>query len=246
MTKPLLLLAAALGVVGCGGSKGATGTPDLAMSSADAGIDGQHGRVVDYFNLTPLVGFTVTDGSNTTTTDADGRFVLPAPMDTSLAPVIIGPSYSTLHLAQAHAAGSDVDLGPITMPSSATYMTELSLLNADSSKGLVQVIIIPTGACTSVAGGTLTVTSPAGAAVAYFSPSGFPLATQFYDTMSHRPSAVVYNIELGSTLAVTMSHPSCKLSAVGTSYNGAVYDGVATLAPAEPGDNNSVLVLLAE
>lgn len=245
MTKPYWLLVAA-GLLGCGGGNGTTRTaPDLAPPATDAGIVGQHGRVIDYFNLTPLAGFTVTDGSNSTTTDANGEFVLPAPMDVDLAPIVTGPKYSTLQLARARAAAADVDLGPITIPSSSTFMSELSIINADQTKALVQVVIIPTGACTSVAGGTLTVTSPPGAAVAYFSASGFPVGTQMVDTMQHRPAAVVYNVEPGASLEVALTHPTCKLSAAGTAFAGAVYSGVK-LSPTEPGDNNSAMVLLAE
>ncbi len=72
MSKPFLLLAASV-VVGCGGSN-AKSAPDMASAPSDAGIMGQHGQVMDYFNLTPLVGFTVTDGTNTTTTDAQGNW----------------------------------------------------------------------------------------------------------------------------------------------------------------------------
>jgi hypothetical protein len=245
MRKPWLLLVAA-GVIGCGGGQGAGSTSPPDMTPVSTSIVGQHGRVVDYFNLTPLAGFTVTDGANSATTDADGVFVLPAPMDTPLAPTVTGPSYSTLQLAAAHAAADDMDLGPITIPSSATFGTELSVLGADQSKALVQVIIIPTGACTSLAGGTLTVQSPSDASVAYFSPSGFPVADMFYDVMSHRPSAVLFNVEPGADIEVEMNHPTCKLAPKGTAYNGAIYDGVATTVATEPGDHNEALVLLAE
>ncbi len=167
-------------------------------------------------------------------------------MDVALAPTVTGPSYSMVQLAKAQAAGTDVDLGPIAIPSTASFATELSLLTADQTKALVQVIIIPTGSCTSVAGGTLTVTSPADASVAYFSASGLPVDIKFNDTTAHRPSAVVYNLDPSATLAVTMNHPTCKLSATGAVFDGAAYEGVAKLTPVEPGDNCSVLVLLAE
>ena len=245
MRKPLSLLVAAT-LIGCGGSQPNTSMSPPDMTPASTAIVGQHGRVVDYFNLTPLAGFTVTDGNNTTMTDSDGQFVLPAPMDTALAPTVTGPSYSMLSLAAAHATDTDVDLGPITIPSSATFGTELSVIGADTSKALVQVIIIPTGSCTSLAGGTLTVQSPAGASVAYFSTSGFPVAAAFSDVMSHRPSAVLFNLEPGADIEVEMSHPTCKLAPKGTAYNGAVYDGVAKTVAAEPGDNNEALVLLAQ
>ncbi|HEX6838299.1 MAG TPA: hypothetical protein VF334_17100, partial [Polyangia bacterium] len=161
MTKPLFLVMA-VAVTGCGAGHG-TGPADLAPAVPDGGIVGQHGRVIDYFNLTPLAGFTVTDGANSTTTDANGEFLLPAPMDTDLAPTVSGPSYSTLELAKIQASATDVSLGDVPIPSSATFLSELSLTSADPSKALVQVIIVPTGNCTSVAGGTITVTSPADA-----------------------------------------------------------------------------------
>ena len=194
MRKPYFVLVAAA-LIGCGGSSGnGTTAPDMTPAMNPT-IVGQHGQVVDYFSLMPLAGFTVADGENTTTTDAQGNWVLPAPMDVDLAPTVTGPSYSTLQLAKARAAASDVNLGPITIPSNDTFNTELNILGADTTKALVQVIIVPTGACTSVAGGTLTISKPADAAIAYFSPQALPLATQIYDTKDHRPSAVVYNID---------------------------------------------------
>jgi hypothetical protein len=201
---------------------------------------------VDYFKLTPLAGFTVSDGANTTSTDANGNWVLPAPMGTDLAPLVTGPGYSTLHLATAQAAGTDVDYGAIPIPDTSSFALELSLLGADSSKALVQIIVVPTGACTSVAGGTLTVTSPSDAKVAYFASSNLPTGTQFGNTVANRPVAVVYDIAPDKQLTVEMVHPTCKLAASGTATKGAAYDGKTTLLPAEPGDNNSVLALIAE
>lgn len=247
MRKPFWILVAA-SAIGCGGSKGSTTTapPDLAPPIVDAGIVGQHGQVIDYFELTPLVGFTVTDGTNTTTTDDQGQFVLPAPMDTPLAPTVTGPMYSMVQLAQATAAGTDVDLGPIAIPAAGTFELEQNIIGADNTKAVVQVIIIPTGACTSVAGGTLTVTSPADAKVAYFATNALPTETKMFDTMAHRPSAVIFDVDPSAKVEVTLNHPTCTLAPPGTVYGGAIYDGIATMMPAEPTEFNSVLVLLAQ
>jgi hypothetical protein len=248
MTKSDCMLASALMLLGCGGSGTSSSPPDLAPAAADAGaIEGQHGQVIDYFNLTPLAGFTVSDGTNSTTTDAQGRWVLPLAVGDASAPVVTGPSSSRLQRAKVEAAASDVDVGQIPMPSAAGFMSELSILGADQSKALVQVVIIPTGACTSLAGGTLTLESPASAARSYFSPCGFPLATQIYDTMDNRPVAVVYNLDPSATeIELTLHHPTCKLSAAGAARGGAKFEGLGTLSPSEPGDNNATLVLLAE
>lgn len=246
MAQLNLLFASALVLLGCGGTGATTSPPDLAPAADAGAIEGQHGQVVDYFNLTPLSGFTVSDGTNSTTTDAQGKWVLPLAVGDASAPVVTGPSYSRLQLAKVEAAASDVDVGAIPMPSAAGFMSELSILNADQSKALVQVVIIPTGACTSLAGGTLTLDSPASAALSYFSPSGFPLATQIYDTMDNRPVAVVYNLDPADEIELTLHHPTCKLSAAGTARGGAKFEGLGPLSPSEPGDNNATLVLLAE
>jgi len=243
--RTLSFLLVAAGAIGCGGTSASNLSPDMTPAS-DAGVVGEHGRVVDYFNLTPLAGFTVTDGTNTTTTDSDGRWVLPAPMGVVLAPVVTGPSYSTLQLGKAQAMADDVNVGAIPIPSTATFMTELTVTGADPSKALVQVIIAPTGACTSVAGGTLTIKSPTSASLAYFSPSGFPGATAISDTVQNRPAAVLFNLDTDATIELELEHPTCKLAPAGTVYNGAVFDGVGKLSPSEPGDNNSTLLLVAQ
>ncbi len=246
MAKSDFLLACTLAALGCGGSHPTTSPPDLSPAGDAGAIEGQHGQVIDYFNLTPLAGFTVSDGTNTTTTDAAGKWVLPLAVGDTSAPVVTGPSYSTLQLAKVTASDVDVDVGQVPIPSTATFMSELSILNADQTKALIQVVIVPTGACKSLAGGTLTLVSPKSAALSYFSPSGFPLATQIYDTMGNRPVAVVYNLDPAETPELTLTHPTCKLSAPATAYNGATYAGLGALFPSEPGDHNATLVLLAE
>lgn len=254
MTKPVLLLAFTVAAAGCGGSSTsmtATPTPpDMASTGTGGGgpsIIGQHGTVVDYFKLTPLAGFTVTDGTNSTTTDDAGNWVLPLPVGSESAPTVTGAGYSTLQLVKVKAAADDVDLGPVPIPDTMSLALEASITGADTSKALVQVIIVPTGACKSLAGGTLTVISPPDAKVAYFTSGALPTASSFSDVVSNRPVAVVYDIDPAATaLEVTMTHPSCKLAAADTTYKGAVFEGVGKLAAIEPGDFNATLALLAE
>jgi len=60
-------------LAGCAGSNSKGGAVD--MSAADMGgpvIEGEHGRLVDYFSNMPLAGLTVTDGSNSVTTAPTG------------------------------------------------------------------------------------------------------------------------------------------------------------------------------
>jgi hypothetical protein len=220
---------------------------DLAPTQmVDAGLVGQHGTVVDYFTAQPMVGFTVTDGTSTTTTGADGTFLLPAPMGTVLAPLVTGPSYSNLQLAPVMAAGDDVNLGTIPIPSSMTFGTEQQIIASDPSKAVVQVAMLKADSCASVVGGTITVNSPSGTSVAYFDNQALPLASSMIDTMHGRPAAVIFNVTPGAKLDLTFNHPSCKQAPEGTAIGGAMFTEAAKTLAAEPGDNNTALVIVAE
>jgi hypothetical protein len=232
--------------LGCGGKSQTAGSADMSNGIDGPVIIGQHGTVIDYFTGNALAGFAVTDGNQSTTTDAGGNWTLPAPVGAALAPVVTGPSYSNLFLPGATAAGVDVDWGPIPIPSSNTFMLEQNLVKADSTKALVQTTIVKTGSCTSVAGGTLTVNSPAGTSVAYFNTQGLPTATSFADVTLHRPVAVVFNLPPGANLDVTIQHPTCAQLPPGTTVHGATLTGQVKTLATEPGDNNSSLVIAVQ
>src|ERR1700720_1051377 len=121
-------------------------------TGVDAGptIIGEHGVIIDYFTNAPQAGLTVTDGQNTTTSDANGVFVLPAPMGVALAPTVTGPMYSTLHLPEAMGAGVDVNFGTIPIPSSSSFALEQQLVANDQTMALVQITLLKTGACTAI------------------------------------------------------------------------------------------------
>jgi hypothetical protein len=231
--------------VACGGTRSAQ-LADLAPSMDGPGVIGQHGIVVDYFSGMPLAGFTVTDGAQSTTTDTSGSWTLPAPMGVTLAPVVTGPSYTQLFLPDATAASADVDRGSIPAGSAQNFALEQSIIGADSTKALVQIIIVKTGACTSIAGGTVSVNLPAGASVAYFSAAGFPSAASLCDVPGQRPAAVVYNVPPGSDLQISINHPSCKQVATGAPLDGATYSGRVKTLASEPGDYTSSLVFAVQ
>jgi hypothetical protein len=246
MTR-LLSACVALALAGCTGNPVKMDmNPDMASDDAAPAIVGQHGQVVDYFTLQPLAGFTVTDGPNSTTTDAAGKFVLPAPAGTVLQPMVTGPDYSTLQLPAAMADGDDFDRGILPIPSAMTFGTEQQILSNDPSKALVQVTVVRTGACASVQGGTLTVNSPAGVSVSYFDKSGLPLASSFTDTTAQRPVAVLYNVPPGEKVSLTLDMPSCTEAPAGTVTSGATFTGDIVTLPCEPGDHNSALAVVVQ
>ena len=232
-------------LAGCGGSPHSADmspAPDLGGPV----IVGQHGTVVDYFNGMPQAGFTVTDGTNSTTTDAEGHFVLPAPMGVKLAPMVTGPSYTQLYLPEVTAVDADVDRGDIPIPSAQSFALEQQVLSSDPAKANVYITLAKTGACTSLAGGTLTVLSPAGVGVAYFTSQGLPTGTSFIDRAGNLPVALVYNVPPGEDITIQLNHPTCKLAPADTTIHGAIFTGHVQTAACEPGDNNSDLVFAVE
>lgn len=246
---------AILSTVGCGGSGNTSGTGGgggvTDMSTAvDAGptIVGQHGVVIDYFTNAPLAGFTLTDGQNTTTSDANGNFVLPAPAGVALAPTVTGPMYSTLHLPEAMASGIDVNRGAIPIPSSSTFGLEQQVVANDQTMALIQVTLIKTGACTAIAGGTVTVNSPPGALVKYFTTQGLPTSPSFQevDSSLNKPAAVVYNVPVGQQIDITINHPTCKVVARTSPINGMLLSGNVATEASEPNDVNASLVYVLE
>lgn len=221
------------------------------MSTAvDAGptIVGQHGVVIDYFSNAPLAGFTLTDGQNTTTSDAAGNFVLPAPAGVVLAPTVTGPMYTTLHLPEATASGVDVNRGAIPIPSASTFGLEQQVVANDQTMALIQITVLKRGACTAIAGGTVTVNAPAGAMVKYFTTQGLPSATNFQevDGSRNKPAAVVYNVPPGQQVDITINHPTCHQASQDTAINGMILSGKVATVAAEPGDVNASLVYVLE
>jgi hypothetical protein len=250
-----LTLAIAVVAVGCGGGGSSNGTGG-GGSSADMSnavdarptIIGQHGVVIDYFSNMPLAGFTLTDGQSSTTTDASGNFVLPAPEGVALAPTVTGPMYTTLHLPEATAAGVDVDRGAIPIPSSSTFSLEQQVVANDQAMALIQITVLKSGACAAIAGGTVTVNAPAGALVKYFTTQGLPTATEFQevDGSRNKPAAVVYNVPPGAQIDLTINHPTCHQASRDTATNGMLLTGHVVTEATEPGDVNSSLVYILE
>jgi hypothetical protein len=221
------------------------GPPDMAFVTGDMSgpvIEGEHGRLIDYFSNMPLAGLTVTDGANSVTTGADGTFVLPAPLGATLSPVASGPMFASLYLAEATADGVDVNRGDVPMASDANFMLEQSILGNDTSMALVHIAIRRSGACTSLAGGTITVSSPADTKLAYFSTSGLPASQTMFDVVAPKPNAVVYNVPAGATLDVKIDVPGCTQVPFGGSRDGMVLTGKVPTLATEPGFNTAALI----
>ena len=244
----LIVLAGCSSSSGTGGGGGQTGDDSSGPAVNEHGVVYDYGTLLSTGTLATVGGLTVTDGSHTTTTAADGTWSLQLPLGSTLAPVVTGTSkgdpYSYLILPTATAAGTDLDWGNIITPDVSTFMLERLTLGSSDTDAIIHIVAITTGACTSLAGGTLTVTSPPGAKVNYFDTQGYPAAAQTSmvdPPVPQRPVADIYNVAAGTQLTFTVTHPTCHLSAYPVTSNGGTFNGQVTTKTAEPGDNNSAL-----
>ncbi|HEY3820184.1 MAG TPA: hypothetical protein VGL81_23630 [Polyangiaceae bacterium] len=219
----------------------------------------EHGIVYDYGTLlasgtlATVEGLTVTDGDETTTTDAQGTWSLAMPLGATMAPIVTGTSkgdvYSLLMFPAATAAGADLDWGNIIIPDQSTFSLEQVTLGSTSTDAIVHVVAVAQGACTTLAGGTLTVTSPPGAKVNYFDAQGYPSATQTAmvdPPVPQRPVADIYDVAPGAQISFTLKHPSCHLAPYPVTFNGGTFSGQVTTKAAEPGDNNSAMNIILQ
>ncbi len=236
-----------------GGGSSSGGGEGGAATITEHGIVYDYGTLLSSGTLAAVDGLTVTDGTESTTTDSNGNWSLTMPAGAMLSPTVTGTSkgdvYSFLMFPAATAAGPSVDWGNIIIPDQSTFSLEQVTLGSTSTDAVVHIVANLTGSCTSLAGGTLTVTSPPGTMVNYFDAQGYPSATQTSmvdPPVPQRPVADFYNLTPGAEITFTLSHPTCHLAPYPFTYGGGTFSGQVTTKAAEPGDNNSALNILLE
>jgi hypothetical protein len=219
----------------------------------------EHGVVLDYGTylssgkLVPVVGLTVTDAAQTTTTDSTGSWSLTLPATAMLGGTVGGTSqgdaYTTLNMPQVMvAAGGTLDRGNIITPDTSTFSLEHLTLNTDQTLAVVHLVVYTASTCPSIAGGTVAVTSPPNAKVAYFLATGYPSTTQtsFVAQTGGLPAADIYDVTPGATITFQITHPTCTQMAYPMAWEGGTFTGQVTTQASEPGDNNSALVAVLQ
>lgn len=212
----------------------------------DAGPDHvvDRGTVVDYGSGSPLKGITITENGSSATTDASGVFTLTVPKGTPLDLVVTGDKYTKTMIGEL-SLSADFDRQEIPIPQlDLFHVAQASLDGYDTAKGIVYLLVKPTGSCKDVAGGTVKVNAPAGATAVYFKEK-FPdtMQTSFAAVEGQLPVAAVYNVPAGAALDLTLTHPTCKQTAFPATVAGVTYSGKVNV---EGGDSNSVAFYFLE
>jgi hypothetical protein len=244
MRESSLLLAGLIAAAGCGSKSGGATDAGAADLSATPMIT-EHGVMLDYDSLMPVAGLTVTDGDTSTTTDAMGQWSI-THRASMLAPVVTNASYSKLIFPLSTAVGTDVDFGPQVIPTANTYNLEEVVLAQDTTKALVHVVMLTSGACTDPSGGTLTLVSPTDATLIYFAASNYPdtTAKTTQKVTPPRPVAVLMNVTPGADVKLTFQHPTCTQVAFPATFNGKAITGTVPTLAAEPDHINSALAMV--
>jgi hypothetical protein len=189
---------------------------------------------------TAVAGATVTVGSSSATTAADGTYSIEVPSGSPFTMSVTAPSYIPLIEAEDTVAAA-YDRGNTLLISTATAsLLEEALPNYDSSGTLLTIELVKTGNCTDVTGTTVTVSPTNASALTQYpaqcvSPVGGTSAAD--GTFPSASAAVVYNLSAG-VHTVSASSPKC--TQIPYPYkdptNGVTYDGTVQT---QTGNTNS-------
>lgn len=196
----------------------------------------QTGQIVDFTSKAGQPGMVVSGGGNSVTTDTKGNYTLPVPKNTPYSMQIAsGPNANTTYLTlneQEWQVTGDVDRGKTSAVSNGTENLLKSILvpQPDPTLSVLTVQVIPTGACKSATGSTVSVpglpAADAGADAAagatvhmdYFS-GGFPSQSATSVTDGEVPSAIIWGLPATASFStVTVTPPAgCTVKAFPTS-----------------------------
>lgn len=221
---------------GCGGDDAGTraAAPD---ASADTGVKvigagdparvTQHGVIVDLDSKKGVPGATVSAGDQVVTTGADGSYAFTVKKGEAFTMTVTAPDYAKL-VEQETVIDADFDRGKTSFVSSGTASLLLGTLDGyDASLGVLSVQLLPSGACASEAGTRVKV-SPEGTAKVRYVLHGIPTSRADSAAANEFPTAVIYNVEPGVPLSVSVEAGSCTQTAFPLDRDGVRYTGGVT------------------
>jgi hypothetical protein len=103
---------------------------------------------------------------------------------------------------------------------------EGSLADYDSTKGMLGVAVVITGACNDNGGAVISLSDPSAGKIIYFKESTPYSAGTSVQSGSVTPSALIYNLDLATTAKVVVTPPSgCTVAAFPFSQGTVTYTG---------------------
>ena len=238
MTRVALVSIAAcfaLSVSACsGGHKGTTIVNGETPDGGDAGgpvVNGdqvtQRGIIVDYDTKKPVKGATITAAGQTVVSDVTGAYQLVVDKGQPFTMEVSMEGYAKL-IEQETTIDADFDKGKTSFIATPTANLLLGTLDGyDATLGVLSVQLIPTGACASEDGATITV-SPAGAALVKYLYAGIPSSRKGAVVAGQFPSAVVYNVQPGASVTVGATVANCTVAPFPITKDGVTYTGGIT------------------
>ena len=176
-----------------------TGSPELVTQS---------GTVVDFQSQQPIVGATVAAAGETATTDATGTYSFTVQAGVPYTVTASAPGYGTMVQEERSIEADEAD-GKMNLVSTAQSSLLAEALDGyDANLGVLSVGLFPTGSCASADGATISVSPPGAARVTYWM-NGAPSPSQTSVHFDTFPAAIVYNVQPGVPLTLTVTSPTC-------------------------------------
>jgi hypothetical protein len=231
-TMAAALALASVGWLAGGCSNGDNTATDSGTDTGGGGDGGggntfnQTGHIVDFTTKAGLAGVTVSDGTNSATSDSKGNYTLAVAKNTPYTMQISNTAYLTLDEQEWMLLG-DANRGDTSAVSNTTESLLKSILQPQPQATLavlsiqVQAMNPDAGACTSATGATISVPglpdpdagagdggSGSGPHLVYFQ-GGFPSAAATSVTDGELPSAIVYDLPVSASYSqVTVTPPA--------------------------------------
>ena len=219
------------------GTTVANETPDGgdAGSVVASGQVTQSGIIVDFDTKKPVQGATIKAAGQTVISDVTGAYHFAVDKGTPFTMEVSMDGYAKL-IEQETTIDADYDKGKTSFVATPTANLLLGTLDGyDATLGVLSVQLIPTGACASEDGATITVT-PAGAAQVKYLYGGIPSSRKGAVVAGQFPSAVVYNVQPGATLSIGATVTNCTVAPFPIVQGDVTYTGGVTT---EPGSSTS-------
>jgi hypothetical protein len=169
----------------------------------------------------------VSAGDQVVTTAADGSYAFAVKKGEAFAMSVTAPDYAKL-VEQETVLDADFHRGKTSFVSSGTASLLLGTLDGyDASLGVLSVQLLPSGGCTSEAGTRVKV-SPEGSASVRYVLHGIPTSRADSAAANEFPTAVIYNVEPGVPLTVSVEAGQCTQTAFPIDRDGVRYTGAVT------------------